>query len=658
MIRNRLFICCVVCVVLSACGGNGSSNDNRPPPVDLTPDPIGTEPTPLFTTDNIKVFGDNVLEIGKAHGFAVTPQANRQIEDVQWQQVAGPTIEFLAGNSQTIGFDLVESGNYVLEVDVRLADSAQPVSLRIEFEAINATPAATVRLDHTVTELGKVSLHVAGVEGKQIQSIDWEQLNGPVARNVRFDDNSQFIFFDAPSVTQDSVIKYQATIEYIDGSLGTDTSLITVKNVEFNQTGLFFGNNDIITEDMHAYSQNSQYKDALERCIYNNQIPNPPTCTFSDLPLIGMETNSPSIEDILDRTLVSHQWMGDRFKDFLTDSATGQDMLALLRGVTAIVISYDIRPSFFWFATGAIYLDARNFWQSPLERDTLNDIPDFRTDFGSDLQFDMFWRYTKNDEYYPDRSISKNERISRTFENLEASISWLMYHELAHANDYFPPSSWSNISLNTTPLAFGRNNSQVSNSLDAVYPLRSDIMHSLAQVRFANETPTALERNYRGTDIEGFFVPDVSPSFYSYFTIREDIATLFERYMMLYRLDAEADIAIIDGRTPGPDDEPLVVWGQRNRISDLSLENRTVYAVERLYPEVGNVRAILRSLKEPILMTPNKGWFENILLSNPTQDNFVERMERVTLTAEEKKRLEIQDNKYPHAHKHERSLNR
>lgn len=652
MSKNRVLVFCAVCISIAACGGGDSSNNTRPPPVDLTPDPVGVELVPIITTDDIKVFGDLLVEVGKAHGFAITPQQNRQINSVQWQQISGPTLDFLASNSQTIGFDVTELGSYVLEVAVQLHNTSQPVTQRIEFEARSAISRATIRLDHTVTELGKVSLHVTGVEDKEIQSIAWQQLNGPSARNVRFDDDNQFIFFDAPSVTQDSVIKYQATIQYSDGSLGTDTSLVTVKNVEFNQTGLFFGNNDIITEDMHAYLKESPYRDALERCIYNNQIPNPPTCTFNDLPLLGMQTNSPTVDDVLNRTLVSHQWMGDRFKDFLTHSETGQDMLPLLRGVTAVVISYDIRPSFFWFATGAIYLDARNFWQSPIERDTLNDIPDFRTDFGSDLQFDMFWRYTKNDEYYPARNISKDERVSRSFENLEASISWLMYHELAHANDYFPPSSWSNISPSTTPLSYGRNNAQISNSLDAVYPLRSDIMHSLAQVRFANATPTALERNYRGTDVESFFAPDISPSFYSYFTIREDIATLFERYMMLYRLGAEADIAIIDGRTSGPDDEPLVVWGQRNRISDETLEDRAVYAVERLYPEIGNVRAILRSLNEPLLMTPNKGWFENIALNNPQPDNYVERLDRPRLSIEEKKRLEIKDQLYPHEHKH------
>lgn len=648
MSKNNWFVLASSIVILTGCGG---SDDTSLPPLDpITPDPIVGSIEPLISTANYEVYGSEQTRVGSSEGFAIIPSSNNQIQSVRWQQNSGPSLTILANNSQTIGFDVPEAGNYALQANITLSNN-QTFSQVVTFNAEESANTAAIRLDHTVTELGKVSLHITGDSEKTIQSITWEQLAGPSAQNITYNDENRFMFFDAPAVSQDAIMQLEATITYEDGSEDSDTSLLTVKNVNFESNGLFFGNNDVISEDMHAYRDNSPYKDEIERCVYSNQIPNPPTCTFNDLPLIGMETRTPSIDDILDRTLVSHQWMGDRFKDFLTDSVAGEDMLALLRGVTAVVISYDVRPSFYWSATGAIYLDANNFWQTPMERDTLNDQPDFRSDFGSDLQFDMFWRYTKNDEYYPERTVDKEDRVARNFANVEASISWLMYHELAHANDFFPPSSWSSLVGNTTPLSYVRNNNQISDSLDQIYPLRSDIMHNLAQVRFRNETPTAVERNYRGTDVEGFFVPDIAPSFYAYFTIREDIATLVERYMMLYRMEAEADVAIIDGRTPGPDDEPLVVWGQRNRISDDSLEDRTVYAVERIYPELGDIRGILQSLTEPVLMRPNEGWFENLVLNNP-QGESISRSQIQKFTIEEKKLREVQDSQTPHLHKY------
>ena len=596
----------ILSILLFGCGSDSSTVATPPAPAPTTGDL-----TPIIDTQFIQIFGEQQAQAGGAIGFALIPKGTANVETILWEQISGPALTILAKNSQTIGFDVLQSGNYSLSATVKFENESNSTTYNVDFSASSGPQKASIRVDHTVSELGKVSLHLGAPDNKDIENVTWSQVGGPQAQNI--DSNDDYLFFDAPSVATDAVIAYNAIVRYTDGTTDTDNVFVTVKNVNFDLNGLFYGNDTIISQDMYAYRDTSPYKVALEKCIYNNNIPNPPNCTFTDLPLIGMQNNSPTIDDILNRTLVSHEWMGDRFSDYLQNSAAGPDMLKLLRGVTAIVISYDVRPSFYWSATGAIYLDANNFWQLPTERDTLNDQPDYRSDFGSDLQFSVFWRYTKDNDYYPKARIDKQDRIARDFSDLEASISWLMYHELAHANDFFPPSSWQTINLSTTPLDYSRNNEARSDLLDDTFPLRSDEMHALAQVRFRNETPTTAQGNYRGTDIESFFTPDISASFYSYLTIREDFATLVERYMMLYRLGAEADVAIIDGETQN--EEPLVVWGQRNRISESSLEDRTVFAVERVYPELGDIRGKLQGLSEPILMTPNIGWLENLEIS-------------------------------------------
>ena len=602
-------------VALSACGGGSSS-----PSVQAPPNPVNSIVTlsPTYENASLAVYGSSEIASGSAVGFALTSKTNSQIESVVWTQTSGNELTILAKNSQTIGFDVPQSGSYTLNATVRFVGQAQSESIDVPFSAISGTEKASVRLDHTVSELGKVSLHLGAPANKTVSSVEWEQLAGPLAQSVQTDD--EFLFFDAPSVSQDSIIQYQATVTYSDGSTETDDALVTVKNVNFNTSGLFYDGSSAVTEDLYAYQSSSPFKTALERCVYNNTIDNPPDCNFSELPLIGTSTNGqqPSITEILDRTLVSHEWMGRRFEEYLRNSPAGTDMLNLLRGVTAVVISYDVRPSFYWAATGAIYLDANNFWQTPAERDTLNDVPDFRSDFGSDLQFRMFWRYTKNNDYYPSGQYDKQARTNRSFADVEASISWLMYHELAHANDFFPPTSWGNISQSTTPLAYFRSNGTNSDILTNLYPLRSSEMHSLAQVRYRDQAPSDAEKQYTGVDIERFFVPDISPSFYSYLTDREDFATLFERYMMLFRLNSEADIAIIDGET---DDDFIVTWGQRNRITEPSLQDRTVFVVNRVYPELLDVREQLTTLPEPINMNVNDGWFGNIAISSGAPAN-------------------------------------
>lgn len=602
-------------VGLSGCGGSETQPPalSSPPP-DLSPAPSTGNVPPIAEGNSAFIFGQTEAFVGDAVGYGIIAKKDKL--SVQWQQIAGPELKILANNSQGIGFDLHAAGQYTLVANITQSDG-QTESVTIDLSVSEAQRSEVqVRLDHAVTERGKVSLHAQSPTSKSIANIQWSQVAGPQIQQAQFRD--AFVFFNAPSVDKDEIIVMRADVQFSDGTIASDDAIVTVVNVAFDTDGLFYTNDFIITADMHAYNANSPWKTALESCVYNNQIPRRPNCNFNQLPLIGTLKSSPTVQDILDRTLVSHPWMGDKFKAYLENSAAGPDMLLLLRGVTAVIISYDVRPSFYWAATGAIYLDARNFWESPQERDTLNDQPDFRSDFGNELGFSVFWRYTKDNQYYPSGDYPKESRSTRTFSDVEASISWLMYHELAHANDFFPPNSWQSVNMNTSPLDYFQSNGADSDVLTSLYPLRSDEMHALADVRFGGATPTTVQRNYRGTDVETFFTPDIAPSFYAYYTIREDYATLVERFLMLYRLGAEADLAIIDGET---NSDFNVVWGQRNRISVPALAERTAFAVTRVYPELGNITALQQQMPVARLMDPNKGWFGNLNLSPSSEGN-------------------------------------
>lgn len=631
-------LACVAC--LWGCGGgSGTQTPASPAPSpDLPPSPSTGDTSPILEGNTAFVFGQTEALVGDAVGFGIT--AKTTALSVQWEQTSGPALTILANNSQGIGFDLQEAGQYTLVANIQQSNG-QNERLTVDLSVSEMERSdVQVRLDHAVTELGKVSLHVQSTSAKTVSNIQWSQIAGPQIQEAQFQD--AFAFFDAPSVEKDEIIVMRAVVQFSDGTSASDDAIVTVVNTAFDTDGLFYSSDFIITNDMHAYNPNSPWKAAIERCVYNNQIPNRPDCNFNELPLIGTENSSPTVQDILDRTLVSHAWMGDRFKAYLENSAAGPDMLLLLRGVTAVIISYDVRPSFYWVATGAIYLDARNFWESPQERDTLNDQPDFRSDFGNELGFSVFWRYTKDNQYYPAGNYPKAARDIRSFSDVEASISWLMYHELAHANDFFPPSSWQNVDMNTSPLAYFQSNGANSDVLDSLYPLRSDEMHALAEVRFGGTTPTAVQRNYRGTDVERFFTPDIAPSFYAYYTIREDYATLVERFLMLHRLDAEADIAIIDGETSS---DFNVVWGQRNRISDPALAERAAFAVTRVYPELGSISDLQQQMPEARLMDPANGWFGNLNLS-PSSEGLAP-----TLAPNfDMKQRAILDQRRPHEH--------
>ena len=112
--------------------------------------------------------------------------------------------------------------------------------------------------------------------------------------------------------------------------------------------------------------------------------------------MIGQQSPHPDIDAIMNSVFVSHDWMGDNFKSFLQAKDPQGDFVDLLKSVTAVVISYDIRPSFYWVATGAIYPDPTDLWLTPSQRDTLNEAADYRTGYGNDLNFRQ---YVKNNNY-------------------------------------------------------------------------------------------------------------------------------------------------------------------------------------------------------------------------------------------------------------------
>ena len=615
--KNKLALAAMCCssLILSACGG-GSSNDGGTPGRGTLPPPVLTESTglvePIAVFNNVALYGDSEFITNGSYGLALTSNDGSQITSVRWEQLSGPALSILASNSQTIGFDVLEAGNYALQAEVTTSAGAQQNTQQLTYEFTaqqSDVTVANLRLDHTVTERAKVSLRVDSFNNDiGTASITWKQVAGPAVLDFQSQGNSAF--FNAPAVTKDEVIKFETNVNFTDGSNSVDASFITINDTQIIDEAYFPNSNIITSEDVYAFNVNSPYKNAIESCVYTNTLNS--TCTFGNLPLIGQQFTAPSIDDILDRTLVSHDWMGQRFRQYLEQSAAGPDMLKLLRGVTAVVISYDVRPSFYWAATGAIYLDARNFWLTPEERDTLNEVPDFRSGFSGDLKFRVFWRYVKNNApYMPGQSFSSAARETRTFDALEADISWLMYHELGHANDFFPYDVWAGLSNSDDPLSFFRSNGTNSDIMITSFPLSSSEMKGLAQVSFAGETATNAQRAYVGSDIETFFTPDIASSYYSYLNEREDFATLFERFMMQYRLGASADIGIINTQ-----DNPnlLVTWGQRDRFNHISIQNRARFTVSNILPELGNINALQASLPEAVQLRRNVSWFDNINL--------------------------------------------
>jgi hypothetical protein len=502
-------------LILAACGG-GDETSNTPSTTQVS-DSLSTK---IIVNNAINAFDDSIATDQAVELFLYYPSS--EVSNITWTQTAGEAVTLLTPNDKGIAFTPSRSGSYSFEVTFTTANNTSE-TLTHEINVTDEISSISARLGHVVSEGNKVSLRTNLADNLPFNSIDWQQTSGPEV--ILTDENTTgktAIFFDAPPVDQDTFITFEVSASSTN-SIYQDTVAVLIENKsEISPNAIF----DERVSNTFTYNGNSPYKNSLVDCVYSNEITINNICTLNKLPLIAHDTLTPTVDEIMDRVVVSHQWMGDRFKEFLEIYDIHGDLKNMLRATTAIVISYDIRPSFYWAATGAIYLDANNFWLSVDERDTLNEAPDYRASFGNDLQFDIPWRYVKDNSYLS-TFISEDTRISREVDEGVYSIIGLMYHELAHANDFFPKSSWFNLDRNKQIIAAIPNTIQ-SDILSQIHPLHGNEMLSLAQVNFSGFTATETEKSFTPQDITQLFSIEAAPQFYNYSSIKEDYAMLFD----------------------------------------------------------------------------------------------------------------------------------
>lgn len=598
-IRNSFYLSTLV--LLQACGGGSNSSTNS----------NSNDFVPVVIQTGIVAFGDTISRSQPVDLFLYYPDDD--ITDISWQQTAGSNVTFHAENSKGIAFTPISAGDYSFQVDFMRNGNAEQLTHTVNVSSSNNQLSA--RLGHAVLEGNSVSLR-AWLENSNIttDSIQWQQVSGPNVTFTEPTEGKEAVFFTAPEVSKDSLLEF-----IVSASDGSTTYQDTVGVLIENAPSISSDSNiayDSRLATTFPFNANSPYADVLVKCVYSNSIDFRSTCRLNELPLIALDTTTPTVNDIMDRVVVSHKWMGQRFKEFLQNSDIHGDFKNLLRATTAIVISYDVRPSYYWAVTGAIHLDPNNLWLTPDERDTINQAPDFRASFGDTLNFVMPWRYVKNNRYasfyYPE-----NIRTTRDAADGVNSLAALMYHELAHANDYFPQSEWANITRTDRILDSVEQRQQstgiASDMLATALPLNGSEMYRLAQVRYHGDTATSAEMNYSPSDVAGFFSPEQSPHFYNYSSKREDYAMLFDELMMKVRYNVDRDISVTN--QPQANEDYIVTWGQRGRIGDSNIKPRVEYVTRKILPEFTNVTNAVNDLALPIAMQPGKTWAENLAIS-------------------------------------------
>lgn len=377
-----------------------------------------------------------------------------------------------------------------------------------------------------------------------------------------------------------------------------------------------YGNDDFEieeTESVYAFRQNSPYANILKECVLINTLDE--SCTVAKLPFIGDGTLQPTIDDVMERVLVTHNWMGQRFEEVLKTAPT--EVMTMFSSATAVLIGSNVRPSFYTTTTGAIQVDPAYLWSSVEEKRSISTVEDFRSDYGIDLQF---WFLSRTADRNGDRLTpyySLDDDSVRPVEDINVPLVRLLVHELTHATDFMPRAKIAG--LDTTLSVFDTIDSTVddwlSPKLSNAYPLKSDDLQGFAEVRYRGLDATKLQQATTSADMGELMALDGAIQFYSYTSIREDLAQLVEGVVMAYRYDSIGNIGFT--QKPANEnsytcDDLLVSWGQRNRLADPLVNVRARAATDlvlSLSPEMTDY--LDNSLGDIQFMNANVGWCDN-----------------------------------------------
>ncbi|MBW8186655.1 hypothetical protein [Shewanella nanhaiensis] len=603
-------------LLLTACGGGGSDEETTPvtppTPPSLTLCEQATELNVITTSSRLEfVVEQNYFAQQTAAIIARLNDRDSAGLNFTWQQVSGPSLILKSIKSPVLAFELLETGSYSFSVNVKSAnlDLTETIELTVNDAS---TSMLKVRSDHQVVEGNNASFRIDRVganNDQQPSNISWCIASGPELNlDTQTPERPQF---KAPNVNSDTI-----SILRVTGTVSGETISEEVLSLITNESAITSQYFDEPVARTFAYKANSTYASALESCIYSNQLTSP--CSTNTLPLLGQVPGSTDKEKIMDRLLVSHQWMGENFETFIEQMDPNSDFATLLQSVTAVVISYDVRPSFYWVVTGAIYLDPSDLWLLAQERDVINEAPDFRSNFGNELGFIMPWRYIKNNDYVS-YITARATRTDRSLAELSPDLSSLLYHELAHANDFFPSSTHSSLGIDNQTLLDhfeqrSENKELISDKVTSRFPLTSDEMSSLATVSFRGETASNTQKNYQPSDITLFFSNDIASDYYAYSSTREDTAMLFEEAMMSHRYGILRDVGVTDRPENITAATITVDWGQRGRIGQNSLQSRAAFVIHNIFPNMDGTN-LISHLPEPIAMTQGDSWLENLTIS-------------------------------------------
>lgn len=345
------------------------------------------------------------------------------------------------------------------------------------------------------------------------------------------------------------------------------------------------------TDKVFSYQSKSNEK-ILKKCAL--EVDFDKTCRVDELPFIGYGKNKITIDDILNKTLVSHKEYGDNLKAALK-ILDNKILLDLFGAATAIVISDKINPSFYYPVNSVIFLSGRYLWTSENIKELSYKKIDHRGKNISKanwtaLNYGIYSTMVKDG-----KSIwYSTSQSKRTVEDLKYPLFRVLVHELTHANEYYPKSFYSKLTPKDT-------SSSLSKILDIIIDQKKFLSHSLIKISddqdlYDYALVNSLKLDLKDTNLESFDAIEMALKFsisnvnelYNFTTPHEDFAMLIEDYISLGEFGIERKSYVETYPQNGfviPENYVhKIAWGSTNKILSSSVLKRAEAAIEKIFP--------------------------------------------------------------------------
>ncbi|KDM92662.1 hypothetical protein [Photobacterium galatheae] len=365
-------------------------------------------------------------------------------------------------------------------------------------------------------------------------------------------------------------------------------------------------------QDLQPYQASSPFAQSAMDCAVIYQQGQ--SCQIRDIAPLGYQKSGDlTPDDIAQRLLVSHSWMGDSFMDVVR--GLPQEMLNLFKPLNVIVLSFEVRPSFYHSATASIYIDPRYLWRDVVEWSDIYQQDDYRSGFASRQRFIALQRYVDPASgNYVTYSNTFNEFTNywRSEAEIRPGLFRLLAHELAHANDFLPPDLLDRLDASTSiQTNIDRNkSSQINQQLYQDHALKSGDLAQAAKSYFGG---SSVKKVLAPEQAGATFEPDGAADFYGYYTAEEDVAMLFEAYMMWREYGVVSDV----GFTTVPTtvdyscDDLILGWGQRNRLAQKEVAPRAKLVSESILQQNLTAEFVPINNATPVDLPYGAGWCQS-----------------------------------------------